>query len=258
MLQDERLEEILRWVKEKRTVKIAELTERFGVTRETIRKDLYELERRGHVRKVHGGATLHKTGIEPAYSVRADHSVAQKLAVAAKSATLVEPGDSLFIDVGTTALLFARQLKAIEGLQVITNSIPVAVELADHPAAKVILCGGSIRPGELSVSGTVARRNMESFYADKAFIGVGGLSEHGLTDYHLEEADVRRLMMERAKETIAMTDSTKLGVTAFHKVADAEALSALVTDGEADPEMLRRLEEAGVRVLLADDIRDDN
>ncbi|TLS51603.1 DeoR/GlpR transcriptional regulator [Paenibacillus antri] len=252
MLQEERLAEVLRLLREKGTVKIQELTERFGVTRETVRRDLYELERLGHVRKVHGGATLHKTGVEPAYSERADSLVAEKQAIAKRCADLVEAGDSLFIDVGTTALLFARQLHAHRELRIITNSVPVAMELAHHPSAKVILCGGFIRPGDLSVSGAPARHALETFFADKAFIGVGGLSANGLTDYHVEEADLRRLMMQRAKETIAMADSTKLGVTAFHRVAAAEELSVLVTDREADPAMLQFLAESGVQVIVAD------
>lgn len=251
MLQDERLEEILSLLKSNQTVKIIDLAERFSVTRETIRRDLYELESRGQARKVHGGAVIQKAGFEPPYAARNDSNVNEKEAIAEKAAELVEDGDSLFIDLGTTTLMFARHLKKRTGLKVITNSVLLAMELVDHPSAKVILCGGELRAGEYSLSGSVAARNMEAFYADKAFIGVGGLTvESGITDYHVEEAEIRRLMIDRAKETVALADASKFGVIAFAKIADLQLIDTIVTDNGADPDMVRKLRDTGVQVML--------
>jgi len=254
MLQDERLEEIVTLLKNNQTVKIVDLAERFGVTRETIRRDLYELEKRGHARKVHGGARFRKSGSEPPFMTRSDTYVKEKEAIARKAVELVEDGDSLFIDIGTTTFLFASQLKKKSGLQIVTNSVKVAMELFDHPSAKVILCGGELRQEELSLSGPEACRTVESFFADKAFIGVGGLSlAHGITDYHVEEAGIRRLMMQRAKETVALADGSKFGNVAFAKVTDLAKVHTVITDRQADEDTIRGMREIGIEVLQSDD-----
>lgn len=253
MLQEERREMILNELKKKRSVRINELCKQFGVTRETVRRDLNELEQQGLVKKVHGGAVLNKTIVEPPYQDRSVSNVMEKEAIARKAAEFVEDGDSLFIDLGTTTLMLAKQLRDKKNLTVITNALPIAMEMVEHEHTHVILSGGSLRKGELALSGSVAQKTIEGFYVDKAFIGVGGIDEYsGFTDYHVEEADIRHMMLQRAKETYALVDYSKFHVTAFAKWGDLSDVTTLITDHQAPQQILKKMEEKGVRTVVVD------
>jgi DeoR family transcriptional regulator, fructose operon transcriptional repressor len=252
MLVEERQALILEKLRENQSIRISELCSMLSVSRETIRKDLYQLEKKGLLKKVHGGAVLDKTNVEPPYVTRQMSHVREKEAIARKAAELVDDGDALFIDLGTTTLLFAKQLKAKKGLTVITNSLPVAMELAGSPEIKVLLPGGELRPGELALSGPITRQSLNNFYVDKTFIGVGGLAwDSGVTDYHIQEADIRKQMLERGGMKIALADHSKFNVTALAKVAELKDLDVVVTDDRAPREFLDKLAELDVEILVA-------
>lgn len=253
MLQEKRLETILEQLKENRTARIADLSKTLGVTRETIRKDLYDLEKQGLIKKVHGGAILTKINLEPTYANRSGSNVREKEAIARRAAQLVEDGEAIYIDLGTTTQLFAKYLDQKKGITVITNALLVALELANHPSCKVILSGGELRSGDLSLSGPVSRKSVEDFFVDKAFIGVGGLAlSSGFTDYHVGESEIRRLMMKKAKETYALIDYSKFDVTAFTKVAGIDEIDVVITDAQAPQSIVQQLEENGVEVILVE------
>lgn len=253
MLQEDRQQLILQLLKEQQSVRIAELCSRLNVTRETIRRDLYELEQKGLLKKVHGGAVLKQTNVEPPYSKRSGQNIDEKEAIAQAAAAYVEDGDAIYIDLGTTTLLFAKQLLEKRGITVITNSLLVAVELSKNPDAKIILSGGELRSGELSLSGPIARKSLEDFYVDKAFIGVGGVSvERGFTDYHVGESEVRKLMLQNAKEKYVLIDHSKLNVTAFTKIAGLNEIDLIITDSGAPLPMLKQLEEKGLQIVVVD------
>jgi DeoR family transcriptional regulator, fructose operon transcriptional repressor len=253
MLQEERQQLILDMLKENQAVRIAELCKQLRVTRETIRRDLYELEERGLLKKVHGGAILNKTNEEPPYAMRSGLNLAEKEVIARTAASFVEDGDALYIDLGTTTQLFAKYLRGKKNITVITNALLVALELAQHTDAKVILSGGELRSGDLSLSGPVARKSLEPFCVDKAFIGVGGLTlEKGFTDYHVSEAEVRQLMLKNAKETYALVDHSKINVTAFVKVAELTDIDVVITDEKTPQPLVRQLEERGLQVVVAE------
>lgn len=253
MFQEERQEQILELLKENHSVRIANLAVHLGVTRETIRKDLYELEQKGLIRKVHGGAVLNKTNVEPSYSKRSSTNMLEKERIASKAAEFVEDGDSIYIDIGTTTLLFAKQLKAKNNITVITNSVLVAIELGNHPGARVILSGGEVRGGELALSGPIATQSLQNIYIDKAFIGVGGLAEEsGFTDYHIGESELRKLMIAHAKERYALVDHSKMYVTAFFKSANIHEMDVVVTDRQTPSSMIKFLNDNGVEVIIAD------
>jgi DeoR family fructose operon transcriptional repressor len=253
MLQEERQQLILQLLKENQSVRIAELCNNLNVTRETIRRDLYELEQKGLLKKVHGGAILNQTNVEPPYAKRSVLNLDEKEAIAVAAASYVEDGDAIYIDLGTTTLLFAKQLLEKKGITVITNALLVALELSKNPHAKVIMSGGELRSGELALSGPVARKSLEPFYVDKAFIGAGGLSmESGFTDYHVGESDVRQLMLKNAKETYALLDHSKINVTAFTKVAELTDIDVVITDSGAPQSTLQQLEEKGLQIVVVD------
>ncbi|SEN80784.1 DeoR/GlpR family DNA-binding transcription regulator [Paenibacillus sp. OV219] len=253
MFQNVRQEQIVQRLKNNQTVKIAEIASHYGVTRETIRRDLYELEKQGLITKVHGGAMLNKANEEPVYSKRAIWNVQEKQAIARKAASFVEDGDAIYIDLGTTTLLFAEELMQKRNITVITSALLVALEMSKHPSAKVILCGGELRPGELSLSGPIARKTIEDFFVDKAFIGVGGISkENGFTDFHIGEAEIRSLVLQRAGMKITLADHSKFSVVAFTKVASIKDMDLVITDSKAPEALIGQLRESGVEVVIAD------
>ncbi len=251
MLAEERRQHILVLLEQKGAVTVAELCERFGVSEMTVRRDLAALERRGLLRRVHGGAVNARgRSYEPPFLVRSGQYVEEKRRIADAAVQMIHEGDSIALDVGTTTLEIAKRLEGVHNLTVITPSLHIANVLANLPHARLILTGGILRPGELSLIGHLAERVFQELYVDKLFLGVGGLDlEAGLTEYNLEDAQVKRAMLRSAKECIVVTDSSKLGRVAFAAVAPISAMDVLITDRGADPEILSRLEEQGVKVI---------
>ena len=252
MLAEERRQHILMLLDQKGAITVAELCERFGVSEMTVRRDLAALERRGLLRRVHGGAVSARgRSYEPPFLVRSGQRVAEKQRIAEAAVRLIHDGDSIALDVGTTTLEIAKRLEGVRNLTIVTPSLHIANVLANVPQNRLILTGGILRPGELSLVGHLAERVFQDLYVDKLFLGIGGLDlEAGLTEYNLEDAQVKRAMLRSAKECIVVTDSSKLGRVAFAAVAPIAAMDTLITDTEADPALVARLEEMGVRVIV--------
>lgn len=256
MLQNERHEKIVQWLKTNKTIRIGDISKKLNVTRETARKDLYILEKQGLVKKVHGGAVLNKTSHEPPHAHRKVSNVKEKESIVRCAIEFVEDGDALYIDQGTTMKIFAENIKEKQDIIVVTNSLLVAQELSMGANIKVILSGGELRPGDLSLSGPVAVKSLEDFYIDKVFLGVGGLSiDHGITDYHVGESEIRRIMLQKAKKTFALADYSKFNVTAFTKVCDMSAIDYIITDSKAPSDQVKTIQELGVQVIVAEDTK---
>lgn len=252
MLQEERHKKILDQLKENNTLRIAQISEKLGVTPQTVRRDLSELEKAGFIKKVHGGAVLNRTNIEPPYSKRASTSIPEKERIAEKAAEMVEDGDAIYIDIGTTTLLMAKKLKLRKNLTVITNSLLVAIELAESPGIKVILSGGELRREELSLSGPISNQSIQNIFIDKAFIGVGGLSlKSGYTDFHINESEFRRMMIAHAKISYALADHSKINVVAIFKSADIHEIEVLITDEKIPTSILQVIKDKGVEVIIS-------
>lgn len=253
-MKNERQEKILQILKDKKFVKSVELKDMFNVSMETIRRDLEKLEDEGLLTRVYGGAAPKSLyGIEPEYEGRGVKNFEQKHMIARKAADMVEEGDTLIIDVGTTALEFARQLAGRKNLTVFTNSIPVVMELKKTEGIRVYMIGGEIRSGELSSSGFVAEQMIENFFVDKLFIGIGGISiEHGICDYHIGEANLRRVFIKHARRVIGLADYSKFDVTALNYICDVNALDCLVTDNQANSQALKSLAARGIKVVVAE------
>ena len=228
----QRRSEIITRIKKFRTVKVADLMRDYEVSIETIRRDLEYLEMKGYLRRVYGGAVLHGLyGEEPEYESREILNYPQKLAIGKKAAEFINDGDTLFIDVGTTTMEVAKQLWNKKNLMVITNGTLIAHELMKNDNCRVILLGGELRKGELSVSGFLSDSNIRHFYATKVLLGVGGITlETGITDYDVQEASTRRIMVEHSDEVIAVADYSKFGVTAMNHVCPVEKVHILITD----------------------------
>lgn len=252
-IPEERQQTILGWMRSRPLVKPAELAEELGVSLETIRRDFVALEEKGLLRRVYGGATRTTArAFEPAFEKRRVSHRDRKIAIAHLAASLIEPGDTLILDVGTTVAELADRLPLAHRGIVLTNSLLVANALSGREGIDVITSGGRVRPGDLACFGPVCEAFFRDYFADKAFLGSGGIHPAmGLTDYYPDEIATRRVMLEHAAERYVLAESSKLGQVALGKVCDLDALTAVITDDRADASEVERLEKAGLAVMIA-------
>jgi DeoR/GlpR family transcriptional regulator of sugar metabolism len=257
MLKAERQSQILEIIQRDGNTTVSDLAERFEVSEMTIRRDLRDLDQQGLLRRVHGGAVSDLgRSYEPPYRLRTTKRVAAKAAIGAAAAELVVDGDSIALDVGTTTLEIARALQHRHNLTILTASLPIANEIATlfslENDVRLILTGGVVRSGELSMFGHIAQNAYHEFHVDKAFVAIGGLSvEGGLTEYNLEDALVKKPLLESAREVIVVADSSKFGQITLCSVGPLSAVDVVVTDSAAPQDMLDQLEEMGIEVIVA-------
>jgi DeoR/GlpR family transcriptional regulator of sugar metabolism len=224
----------------------------------TIRRDLRELDREGLLRRVHGGAVSSLgRSYEPPYQVRTKHQTDAKRAIGEAAAKLIAEGDSVALDVGTTTLEIARRLQDKHNLTIITASLPISNEIVSNlplnSGVRLILTGGIVRAGEFSMIGHIAEDSYRQLHVDKAFIGIGGLSiENGLTEYNLEDALVKRLLLRNAQQRIVLADSSKLGQTTFAAVGDLSMIDMVITDANASSDFVDQLYAADIQVIIAE------
>ena len=244
----ERQQIIVQLIAEKGAVSVAELCERFGVSDMTIRRDLSILEATNLLRRIHGGAVSARgRSYEPPLLTRIHEAPAAKRAIGMYAISLVHEGDSIALDIGTTTLEMARHLSRLRDITVLTNSLPIANLLIDQPGIRLMVCGGIVRTGEHSLIGPVAEDTFSRFYVDKAFIGIGGVDlVAGLTEYNLEDAEVKRRMIQNSQRCILLTDSRKFGHKTFASVASLAVVDEIVTDDNLDPVYRTELEQANI------------
>jgi DeoR/GlpR family transcriptional regulator of sugar metabolism len=253
MIAQERRQRIFEELEASGIVAVRDLARKFDVSAMTVARDLQELEQQGLIRRVHGGAiSVRGASYEPPFIARETQHAEEKRRIAARAVDLVQDGDSLILDVGTTVLEIARALKGRRNLTVLISNLRAALELASQPAIQVIVVGGKLRASELSMVGHLAEQTLRGFQVDKAFIGVGGIApQHGLTEFSFEEAGAKRAMLERARQRIVVADHTKFGKVMLTTVAPLSSVDTIITGAEADPQIVQELKQAGVQVLLA-------
>ncbi|HEX5016454.1 MAG TPA: DeoR/GlpR family DNA-binding transcription regulator [Actinomycetes bacterium] len=249
-LRVSRLAQIQQMLQGADAVTIGELTERLGVSEATVRRDLDALQRSGLVQRTHGGAvsTVH----ELPYPARNTLQVLEKKAIARAAAAMVNPGDTIFIGGGSTTLRLA-ELLVDAAVTVVTNSIPVATELARNRNGQVIVVGGTVRTPELSLIGPRAVDGIRSYRAGIAFLGVPALdSEHGFTADGDVEAATDSAFIDMAQRTVVLADHTKLGRVSTRQVVPLDALHTVITDPGATPSVIDELSAAGTQVIVAE------
>lgn len=246
----DRRSQIAELISREGAVKNELLMQTFDISIETVRRDLAYLEKQGLIEKVYGGA-VRKTFLsdEPNYLSRETANRAEKWAIAQAAEGLIEKKDTVFFDLGTTVLFLARQIAEEKQIVGFTNAIRTAVELSEKGFA-VTIPGGALRPKELSVSGVLTYENMQNFNVDKIFVGVGGITTDGITDFIPEEAKLRRCMIENARQVIALADFSKFGVRAVCNVCAISEIDILVTDEKAPRNIVKALEKQGVKVII--------
>jgi DeoR/GlpR family transcriptional regulator of sugar metabolism len=255
----ERLDVTLRLVRNAGTAALGDLAARLGVSEMTVRRDLDELQRRGLVRRVRGGAVA-VDAPENGFAARAGWQAGLKDRIGRAAAELVEPGSTVLLDAGTTTVHVARHLAGRAPLTVAALSLPVAEALADQPGIRLLVVGGDVRPGERSIAGPVAAAVLAALSFDVFVMSIGAVSaEAAWSEFTLEDAAVKQAGLRQAARTLVVADASKLGVRAFARVADLGAVERLVTDASArDPRLtpaaqdtLAALENADVEVTCA-------
>jgi DeoR/GlpR family transcriptional regulator of sugar metabolism len=234
-------------------VSFGDLAASFGVSEMTIRRDIEALQSAGVVRRVSGGAiSLSGTAFEPSYDLRAGQAVDSKAHIAEEIVSLLRPGETVVLDSGSTVASVARAIRGRGlGLTVLTPSITVATSLADEPDTRVILTGGTVRPGELSLIGAETEQAFARYNCDTFVVGVAGVdAERGLTEYHPQEASVKQAAFKASARIIVGADAAKLGRVHLVNIAPLSAVTALVTDGRGDNPTIVAARSAGVEVIV--------
>lgn len=255
--QTERRLQILSLVQERGRVSVPDLSARFDVSEMTIRRDLRELDREGLLKRVHGGAVSgFGRSYEPALNQRTQANKPAKTAIGRRAAQLIEDGDSLAFDVGSTTLEIVRHMGDKQNLTIITTSLPIANQIVENYSltsdVRLILTGGIVRSREFSMIGPFAEHTLQELHMDKAFIGVAGVSlDEGLTEYNLEDATIKKSIMRSAHQVIVVADSSKLGKVTFASVALLDQVDVLVTDDQAPEDFLKELQARGVQIIVA-------
>jgi DeoR/GlpR family transcriptional regulator of sugar metabolism len=256
MLARQRQALILERVREDGGVRVADLVRELGVSDMTIRRDLEILNDRGLLEKVHGGATALSEGslAEPTFITKSGRQQAEKDAIAAAAAELVEPGMAIAISAGTTTHALARRLVDTPRITVVTNSIPVADVLyhGGRPDQAIILTGGVRTPSEALV-GPFAVAALRTVHVDLVFVGVHGMDPHsGFTCPNLLEADTDRALIDSGRRLVVVADHTKWGVIGISSIAGLDQTDVLITDRGLDEES-RRMLQGLVRQLIVVD-----
>lgn len=248
-LPAERRGRILELIRERGAIRVSDLAEALGVSEVTVRRDLEDLDARGLLERTHGGAVA--LGAPPLAPGGGAHA-AEKRAIGAAAADLLEPGDALYLNGGTTTLEVFRHLPV--PCTVITNNLLVAAEPARRDV-ELLLLGGHLRidPIERTVVGPFATETLRRTFATRAFLGVGGIAlSSGVTTPVAAEAEIARAMIEQTRgEVVVVTDRSKLGAVANFAIASLDAVDRLVVDAGIGEDYLEGFSKAGVDVVLA-------
>jgi DeoR family transcriptional regulator, aga operon transcriptional repressor len=252
MLIEERRQYIVGLAQKHGRVLVEELSESLGISRITIRKDLDYLQGRGLLQRTHGGALLPGSGAlsDPSLQEKEGRHSQEKLRIAAAAANLVQEGQCVLLDSGTTTTAIARALKRFSHLTIITNAVNIAGELSGTDF-EVLLTGGSLRKNSFSLVGPLAEDMLHDMHADILFLGVDGFDlEVGLTTPNVMESRVNRAMVKASSMVVAVCDSTKFNRRSLSKIVDAAAIHHVVTDTDLAPETADALRSLGIKLTL--------
>lgn len=251
MLTSQRKKAILDTLQRDGQVVAVELSDSFGVSEDTIRRDLRELASEGLLQRVHGGA-LPASPATASFAKRLDVEADAKLRIARKAASLISPGQVVIVDGGTTSDLLVKQLPATLVATVVTHSPSVAVALAEHPSVDVILIGGRLFKHSIVTVGASAIEAMSHINADLYFMGVTGVHPTaGLSTGDFEEAHVKRALAARAAETIVLASTSKLNAASPYRIGGIELAQGIIVEASAETRLTKPLQKAGAKLIKA-------
>jgi DeoR family transcriptional regulator, aga operon transcriptional repressor len=245
----ERLSAILDHLADSGRVEVTDLAHRLGVSGATVRRDLQALTASRLIARTHGGAVAAELGEELPVRIKASRHQPEKIRIGRAAAALVAEGAVVGMTGGTTARELARALADRRGITVVTNAINIAAELAGQPGLRLVVIGGIVRRS-YELVGPAAEAMLANYHLDIAFIGVDGLTaREGCTTHDEMEAQTDRTFIDRAQRSVVVTDSSKIGVVRFARIAPLSRVTEVVTDDGVAAEHLDALRAAGPRVI---------
>src|SRR6201996_5307263 len=253
MMAEERRTQILQMVRSEGRVRVNELATKFNTSAVTIRSDLNELHQRGLVLRSHGGAVLPDTILrESPVNERLKTHSEEKRRIGAMAATLINDGEIIILDSGTTTLEIARQIKKMQGLQVITNGVNIAAELLDADKVQTFIVGGTLRVDSASIVGRSAEEMFDQFSADKVFLsGAGCDPDFGVSGANLDETMVNRAMLRIAREVILVADASKFSKRSMVRIAQFSEIDTVISDSGLRSELQEKVRGLGCNLILA-------
>ncbi|MGE0607171.1 MAG: DeoR/GlpR family DNA-binding transcription regulator [Pirellulales bacterium] len=252
MIAEERRSKLLELVRLRGFASLPDLSKELQVSESTVRRDLDFLEESGSAKRTHGGVFY--TGISPKLPLFEEHQPAQwdkKTAIASRAARLIEDGDTVLIDGGTTAYEVARLLVG-RPLQVVTNSLPVANLFAASASTDLVLLGGYVYPRTGVALGPYANEMLKHLNVHRTVMSVGGITDRGYYNSNLLLVETERAMMSAADEVIVVADSTKFGRQSLAHLCELGAVERMVVDSDINDEWKSKIQAAGVELLIAD------
>lgn len=248
MTTDERKQKILEILNTEGTVRVATLSKLFGISEVTIRNDLTDLEYKGLLSRVHGGAI---SSYKPYYNMnltqRLSTNQSEKKIIAKKIASMVENHDTIMLNSGTTTLMTFRMFPQNFNLSIVTNSISIALEAADNPNYNIILLGGLINPKYQFTFGDDAINQLKTYHADKLILSVDGIdSNNGFSTFYDKEAEIDRIMLQNSNVKIIAADCSKFHRTAFSKISELSTADYIVTNTDLPKDMKDEILDHGI------------
>lgn len=253
MLAIERKKKIMSLLQENNSVLVPELSKYFGVTEETIRRDLEKLEKEGLLIRTYGGAILNESNnVDVPLTIREGTNIRGKQSIGIKVADYIENGDTIMLDSSSTALQVAKAIKTKKNLTVITNSVKIVMELADAKECKVISTGGMLRNSSLSFVGYVTEKLIESYNVNKAIIGCKGIDiDKGITESNEMEAHVKNAMADQSKEVILVVDHSKFDRVSFIKIINFDKIDIIFTDNKLSEEWEQYISKNNIKLIYS-------
>ncbi len=253
MTKRERHELVCEAVQATGRVHVGEVAARMGVSEMTVRRDFEELEERGVLTRVHGGAISNVSrSYEPGFAARSLEHVDAKRRIGAATAALLRDGETLILDAGTTTVEVARALSAERRLRILALSLYVADAVADMPNVTLMIPGGVVRRHERSFIGGMTIATFANLQFDTVVLTSGGVdAEAGVTEYEFDDSETKIAALKSARRIIVVADSSKLGAVAFVRLCAIDAVDIVVTDGDAPPATVQALRDRDVEVVIA-------
>jgi DeoR/GlpR family transcriptional regulator of sugar metabolism len=249
LFREERRQAILERLAIAGRVSVGELSASFRVSEVTVRADLQALAERKLVVRTHGGAMMAGTTSELALVLRRQRQVKEKGRIGAAGAAMVHDGDAIFLDSSSTSLAIAHHLKEHRHVTVVTNSLEVAHELFDARHIDVILIGGILQRATASFVGAYGIEQLQQLNLERGFFGAHGISlDAGLTDVSPDEAAVKRPLVDRCRQVVAVIDATKWGRVGVASFAQLGQIDRVITDAGAPEELVRQVQATGLDV----------
>lgn len=253
MLAQERRMKILELLQEEGSARVSYLSDAFGVSEPTVRQDLERLEDEGYIIREHGGAYLRSiTNQVRSLSLQHHENMEKKVTIATTAAGLINDGDRLILDSGSTVTEIAKLLKGKRDLTVVTNALNIALIVGSEYGFDLFVTGGEFKAPTLSLTGEKAQASLKNVYVDRLFLATGGISPNlELTYPGLADLPVKRAMIEAATTVYLVADSTKIGKRSFASLGSMRDVDVFITDNGIDNDTQQRIRDLGVDLIIA-------